>query len=122
MPAASIQQIADDLARLGVAQGDLVMVHASLKAVGPVEGGAEGLIEALECAVGADGTLLMTLGARDPMAWVNDLPESARPAALAGSEPFDHLVTPADPDVGVLAEVFRRLPGTVAQNHPEGRF
>lgn len=122
MRQASIQEIARDLRRLGVAPGDLVMVHASLRKIGPVEDRAEGVIAALEQAVGAEGTLLMTLGALDPLAWVNGLPEPERLARLAGAEPFDHLVTPADPDVGMLAEVFRRLPLTVAQDHPEGRF
>jgi aminoglycoside N3'-acetyltransferase len=36
--------------------------------------------------------------------------------------PFDYRTTPAEADVGVLAEVFRQTPGTVASDHPEGRF
>jgi aminoglycoside N3'-acetyltransferase len=85
--------------------GDLVMVHASLRAVGPVVGGAAGVVEALESAVGPAGTLLMNLGARED-------PDTA----------FDKDRTPADPDAGVLAEVFRLLPGTVVNDHPDGRF
>jgi len=34
------------LRQLGVRAGDAVMVHASLRAVGPVEGGAEGVLDA----------------------------------------------------------------------------
>jgi len=98
------------------------MVHASMRAIGPVEGRAEGLIEALEDSIGQDGTLLVTLGAHDPLSWVNLRPESERRQLLAGSPPFHHLRTPADPDVGVLAEVFRRLHGTIVSDHPEGRF
>jgi aminoglycoside N3'-acetyltransferase len=37
-------------------------------------------------------------------------------------QPFDALATPADPEIGVLAEVFRTTPGTVVSDHPEGRF
>jgi aminoglycoside N3'-acetyltransferase len=107
---------------LGIVSGDAIMVHASLRAIGPVEDGAEGLVRALDAAVGADGTVLMTLGARDDCAWVNDRPEAERAGLLAGIEPFDYRMTPADPDVGVLAEVFRQTPGTLASNHPEGRF
>jgi aminoglycoside N3'-acetyltransferase len=64
----------------------------------------------------------MVLGARDDWDWVQDRPESARPALLAAAEPFDHRSTPADPDVGALAEVFRLRPGTVVNDHPDGRF
>ncbi len=98
------------------------MVHASLRAVGPVDGGADGVVDALEAAVGPDGTLLMTLGARDDWAWVNERPEADRPHLLRDTEPFDCLLTPADPDVGILAEVFRTRPGTKVSDHPEGRF
>lgn len=51
-----------DLRRLGVAGGDVVMVHASLRAIGPVEGGAAGVANALDAAVGPEGTVLRTWG------------------------------------------------------------
>jgi aminoglycoside N3'-acetyltransferase len=111
-----------DLRAVGIATGDVVMVHASLRAIGPVDGGAAGVVAALDDAVGPEGTLLMTLGARDDHGWVNERPEDERAALLAGTEPFDALVAPADPDIGVLAEVFRTLPGTLVSDHPEGRF
>jgi aminoglycoside 3-N-acetyltransferase len=98
------------------------MVHASLRAIGPVEGRAAGVVEALDAAVGPDGTLLMTLGARDDWAWINERPEAERAALLAGAEPFDHLQTPSSAEVGTLAEVFRQSPGTLVNDHPEGRF
>ncbi len=99
----AIERIAADLARLGVVAGDTLMVHASLRAIGPVEGGADGVIDALE-AVLAGGTLLMVLGAADD------------------GTPFDASTTPADPEVGVLAETLRRRPGVRVTDHPEGRF
>jgi aminoglycoside N3'-acetyltransferase len=118
----SVEHLAADLRRLGVTAGDLLMVHASLRAVGPVDGGADGVIDALEAAVGPGGTLLMTLGARDDWGWVNERPEADRPNLLRDAEPFDCVATPADPDVGVLAEVFRTRPRTRVSDHPEGRF
>jgi aminoglycoside N3'-acetyltransferase len=72
--------------------------------------------------VGPTGTLLMNLGARDDFGWVNTLPAQQRADLLADAPPFDSHVTPADPDVGMLAEVFRRLPGTVVNDHPDARF
>jgi len=80
-----------------------MMVHASLRAIGPVDGGASGVIEAVRAALGPDGTMLMMIAAND-------------------GEPFDRLSTPADPDIGVLAEVFRTHPGVVVSDHPACRF
>lgn len=122
MPPLPLDTLVSDLHRLGVAPGDVVMVHASLKAIGPVEEGAAGVVQALDTAVGADGTLVMVLGAHNDWHWVNDRPEAEESALLAGAEPFDCQTTPAEEDVGVLAEVFRQAAGTQVSNHPEGRF
>lgn len=118
----SVDDLIADFGRLGVSPGDLVMVHASMRRIGPVEGGADAVIDALEAVVGPTGTLLMNLGARDDWDWVNRRPESERPDLLQGAEPFDCLMTPADPDVGALAEVFRRRSATMVSDHPDGRF
>jgi aminoglycoside N3'-acetyltransferase len=118
----TVQQLCDDLRRLAVASGDVVMVHASMRAIGEVEGRAQGVVSALDQAVGPDGTVIMNLGARDDWAYVSDRPEDEREALLVGSDPFDYLTTPADPDNGVLAEVFRQTPGTIVNDHPDGRF
>ncbi len=107
---------------LGEVRGAVLMVHASLRRIGAVEGDAAGVITAIDDAVGADGTWLMVLGAADDWHWANDLPEEDRPVLLADAVPFDPLVTPAESDVGMLAEVFRTTPGTLVSNHPEGRF
>lgn len=54
------ETIAADLGRLGVQPGDLIMVHASLKAIGPVHGGAASVVSALCDAAGITGTLMDT--------------------------------------------------------------
>lgn len=72
--------------------------------------------------MGPDGGLLMTLGAADDWAWVNERPEGERATLLADATPFDALATLADPDVGHLAEAFRRASGTQVSDNPEGRF
>ncbi|KKO64972.1 SPBc2 prophage-derived aminoglycoside N(3')-acetyltransferase-like protein YokD [Janthinobacterium sp. KBS0711] len=51
--------LAADLARLGIAPGDTLFVHSSLKSLGYVEGGAPAVIHALQDAVGPQGTLLL---------------------------------------------------------------
>lgn len=116
-----------DLTALGVAAGDLVMVHASLRklglgrgAFGP--GGAEALLDALDGAVGPNGTLMMVLGVQYEMDWVNDHPPERRAALLADSPPFDYPGAPVLAEVGWLAEAFRRRPGTIVSDNPSGRF
>lgn len=52
-------ELARDLARLGIARGDTLFVHSSLKSLGYVEGGAAAVIGALQDAVGTEGTLLV---------------------------------------------------------------
>lgn len=118
----TVDALVAQLVELGVRPGAALMVHASLRKVGLVEDGAEGLVRAVDAAVGAAGTWMMTLGAADDFAWVNERPEAERWALLADAPPFDAQRTPAQPDVGALAEVFRRTPGTLVSDHPEGRF
>ena len=87
-----------------------------------MEGGAESVIEALESAVGHDGTLLMILGAEYEFDWVNERPEAERAALLAEAPVFDAVNAPVFHEVGYLAEVFRKLPGTMVSDNPSGRF
>jgi aminoglycoside N3'-acetyltransferase len=98
------------------------MIHASLRAIGPIEGGAEGVLDALDMAVGLEGTLLMILGADIEFDWVNRLPEAERGPLLEGTPPFDPLQARAFPEVGYLAEAFRRRPDTMVTDNPSGRF
>jgi Aminoglycoside N3''-acetyltransferase len=55
----SRQTLAAGLRALGIAPGDTLMVHASVRAVGEVAGGPDLIHLALEDAVTADGTLMM---------------------------------------------------------------
>ncbi|MGH6792315.1 MAG: aminoglycoside N(3)-acetyltransferase [Methyloceanibacter sp.] len=111
-----------DLRALGVRAGDTLMIHASLRAIGPVHGGPEALLTALEQAVGLEGTLLMILGAECDFDWVNERPEAEREALLADAPPFDAVSAPVFHEVGYLAEAFRQLPGTQVTDNPSGRF
>jgi aminoglycoside N3'-acetyltransferase len=121
------ERLGQDLAALGLEAGDLAMVHASLRSIGLArtdigEGGADLLLDALEAAVGPQGTLLMVLGTDCPMDWVNERPEAERAGLLAGAPAFDYANAPVLPEVGWLAEAFRRRPGTLTSDHPSGRF
>ena len=88
------------LRALGVRAGDVLLVHTSFRAVRPVAGGPSGLIAALREALGPEGTLVMP-------SWGDD-----------DATPFDPATTPVAPDLGVVAETFRRFPGVERSAHP----
>lgn len=92
-------ELVRQLRSLGVAAGDVLLVHTSFRAVRPVEGGPEGLIGALREALGPEGTLVMP-------SWTGD-----------DDTPFDPAATPASPDLGVVADTFWRLPGVQRSSH-----
>ena len=102
--ATSYVALVGQLRALGLRRGDAVMVHAGMRRLGPVEHGAEGLIEALLAVIEPEGTLMMPLGADE-------------------DEPFDARRTPVDvEDMGILAETFRTYPGVLVSDHPGGRL
>jgi aminoglycoside 3-N-acetyltransferase len=88
-----------DLIALGLTPGEIVMVHASLRAVG---GRAEDLIVALLAVLGEGGTL---------MAYVDYEPTAEVPD-------FDPVKSPAAISYGVLPEVIRRWDGAVRSLNP----
>jgi aminoglycoside N3'-acetyltransferase len=55
----SKDKIIESLKNLGIEKGDHLMVHASLSALGVVEGGARTVVEAMIEAVGSEGTVIM---------------------------------------------------------------
>jgi aminoglycoside 3-N-acetyltransferase len=99
--------LAADLARLGVVQGDMVMVHAAMGRVGDLIGGPDTLIDALLAVVGREGTLI---GYTDWNARYEDLldadgrvPDAWRPHI----PPFDPLSSRAIRDNGTFQEFLR---------------
>lgn len=110
--------IADDLAALGVKPGDAVMVHASLRSLGPVVGGADGVIAALRRLIGANGTLLAYTNwdecYEDALDDDGRLADALKPHIL----PFDAAASRASRDHGVLAEAIRTTPGARRSGNP----
>lgn len=91
---ASKRDMIKTLTELSIQNGDIVLVHSSLKSIGHMEGGAEAVVESFLEAVGKDGTLVMpTLSQKDwehiYETWNMDKPS----------------------DVGLITETFRKMPG-----------
>lgn len=95
-----VGEMTEQLRALGVAEGGVLLVHTSFRAVRPVEAGPAGLIQALRAALGPRGTLVMP-------SWTGD-----------DETPFDPANTPASNDLGVVADTFWRMPGVARSDHP----
>jgi aminoglycoside 3-N-acetyltransferase len=116
-------QLADDFRKLGAGEGDTVMLHASVRAVGRVIGGPDQIHLALQDAVTDSGTVLMYASCPryyDEVGRGNLTPDEET-QVLEHLPPFDPLTARAAQDNGVLAEFFRTWPGTVV-NHHVARF
>lgn len=110
---------------LGVRDGDILLVHSSLSAMGWVCGGAVAVVQALLDAVGPQGTLVMpthTPGNTDPANWQNPpVPEAWWDTIRSHMPPFDPETTPSQA-MGCIAECFRKWPGALRSAHPVGSF
>ena len=95
-------QIANDLTALGLREGGVGLVHASLRSLGTVPGGAETVVCGLLRALGENGTLLM--------------PALSYASVGINNPIFDVLHTPSC--VGALPEYFRTRPSTIRSVHP----
>lgn len=114
-----------DLDALGVRPGMLLMVHASLSALGWVIGGAPTVVAALRDAIGEEGTLLMpthTGANSDPAEWCSPpVPEEWKDTIRAETPAFDPATSPTR-EMGAIAEYFRTLPGTMRSVHPSASW
>ena len=91
--------LVDQLHALGVQPGGVLLVHSSYRAIRPIEGGPQGVVDALLSAVGPSGTVVMP-------SWSGDDDHPFEPTAASS------------PDLGVIADTFWRQPGAVRTNHP----
>lgn len=110
------------LEALALQQGDVVMLHSSVKAVGHVVGGPDVILQALLDVMGPRGTLMMLVGwdaaPYEMAAW----PEARRRAYLDECPPYDPARSPAVRAWGVLAGYLRTWPGARRSDHPDSSF
>src|SRR5690554_2409037 len=89
----TIADILDDLRKLGIKEGDRVLVHTSLSKVGMLEGGPAAFVEAIVSAVGNEGLAVFPtftgtaqdsaenppyFDVRETPCWTGKVPEAAR--------------------------------------------
>lgn len=97
----SYETLCRDLRAMGIAAGDVLMVHSSLSSMGHVEGGAATVIHALYDVLTPAGTLL--------------LPAFSYRTAIPSAS-FSQNDTPSC--VGTIPETFRQMPGVLRSFHP----
>jgi aminoglycoside 3-N-acetyltransferase len=113
-------ELARDFRALGVRPGDVVMLHASIRAVGEVAGGPDQIHLALKDALGPAGTLFMYAGVPRYVDEVGrgDL-TAAQEAEVLGKLPaFDPRTARSDRGNGALVELLRTWPDTRVNEHP----
>ena len=115
----SREELARDFRALGVARGDVVMLHASVRSVGQIAGGPDQIHLALRDALGAAGTLMMYAGCANHYDDVGRgiLSADQERELLEKHPPFDPLTARAARSYGILVEFFRTFPGTLVNNH-----
>lgn len=94
------------LAKIGVRQNDILLVHSSLTSLGYVEGGPEAVIDALLDALASGGTLLMPA-----------YPVTGDWMAYITSDPL-YDPRQARSSMGKITDVFWRRPGVLRSLHP----
>ena len=98
------QAIRHALTAVGLATGDVVLVHSSLSAFGHVAGGADTVIDALLETVGPEGTVVVPTFTWGPF-------HNAERVVL------DLLNTSVKAEVGIIPETFRRRPEAKRSTH-----
>ncbi len=103
---------------LGIISGDVVMVHAAMRRVGPLLGGPDTLIAALRDTVGPEGTLVAytdwEIGDSGILDAEGNIPADYRDHV----RPFDRQSSRATRDNGILPEFIRTTPGALRSGNP----
>lgn len=115
------KDIIEALEKVGVKQGQSIMVHTSLSTLGFVCGGAQIVIEALLESVGEEGTIMMPTQSwknLDPTAGVHwEEPEEWWQTIRDNWPAYNKDITPTN-TMGAVAEMFRKWPGALRSDHP----
>jgi len=126
-PGLTRDSLAQDLRALGVAPGQVLLVHASMRRIGWVSGGAGDVVAALHEVLGQDGTLVVPTCTADNsdtsrlyLARTKGMTPDEVRRYRAAMPPF----TPDRPSVGMgrIAECVRTAPGAVRSQHPQTSF
>lgn len=121
----TVSSLVADLRALGVREGDTLLVHSSLSALGWVCGGPQAVVDALQSVVSDAGTIVVpthTGQYTDPADWSNPpVPADWVEPIREHMPPYRPAVTPTR-GVGAIPECFRCYPDVVRSRHPTVSF
>lgn len=115
----SREELANGFRRLGIAPGDTLMVHASVRSVGEIAGGPDQIHLALKDALTDDGTLMMYASCPRYYDEVGrgHLSADQEREIVEKLPAFDPFTARAERDNGALVELLRSYPGSVVNPH-----
>jgi aminoglycoside 3-N-acetyltransferase len=126
-PPVTRRRIVRDLRRLGIEPGQTLLLHASLRSLGWVVGGAPAVVSALRAAVGPEGHVVVPTGteansktSRAHQANVATLTTEEVAAYYRAMPAFDKDVTPSG--MGAVSEALRTADGAARSAHPQSSF
>jgi len=114
----TIDDLARDLAALGLGPGDIALGHAGLRSVGPMIAGPDTLIAALRQVVGAEGTVMAYADWQGAPEGACDEEGHILPEWRAHVLPFDPAASRAIRDNGAFPEFLRTTPGALRSLSP----
>lgn len=119
-----LESLTADLESLGLESGDTIMVHASMRAVGRLLGGPDLLIDAMQKAVGTQGTLMMYTACDSPYDDIgrNLYTSEEEEYIKEHCPPFDPQTARANRTHGILAEFFRTRAGAISSHQVSSRM
>jgi aminoglycoside 3-N-acetyltransferase len=121
----TVHSLAGQLRTLGVREGQILLVHSSLRALGWTCGGIQAVIMSLMEAVGPTGTIVMPAHSgdySDPGLWENPpVPEPWQEYIRETMPAWRADLSPTR-GVGSIPEVFRSMTGVKRSEHPQVSF
>lgn len=121
-------RLAADLRTLHLRRGQDLLVHCSLRQVGPIEGGAATLLDSILEVAGPRATLVVpaqttlnSLSSRAFLAATAGLDADERAEYIAAMPGFDPASTPSA-GMGAFAEYVRTLRSAIRSDHPQTSF
>ena len=118
-------KITAELTRMGLAHGDLVLMHTSMSALGWIPGGAQSVLEAVLEVLGPNGTLVcpgFSSQLSDPAQWSSPPVPAEWVGQVQENMPVFHPDRTPTRNMGKVAEALRALPQTQRSHHPVDSF